>query len=48
MSPINNHFILHDSKGFEPGDLNQYQIVKDFIDKRMGMSELKEKLHAVW
>ncbi|KAG1811999.1 hypothetical protein EV424DRAFT_1542306 [Suillus variegatus] len=32
ISPHNDRFVLHDSKGFEPGDEDNLKIVRDFID----------------
>jgi len=46
----NNAFlVLHDSKGFEPGDTTTFDIVSGFIKERRkeGIS-LKDQLHAVW
>ncbi|KAI6108768.1 hypothetical protein EDD16DRAFT_1893777 [Pisolithus croceorrhizus] len=47
-SPENDRLILHDSKGFEPADGSNYDIVKSFIQKRKNMPEVKDQLHAVW
>ncbi|KAI6008052.1 hypothetical protein EDC04DRAFT_3146517 [Pisolithus marmoratus] len=44
----NNRLILHDSKGFEPGDSGNYDIVKSFIEKRNNMRHIKDQLHVVW
>ncbi|KAG6380422.1 hypothetical protein JVT61DRAFT_8552 [Boletus reticuloceps] len=46
-SPVNERFILHDSLGFEPGDKDNYNTVKDFIRNRQ-TGLLKDQLHAVW
>ncbi|KAI6042243.1 hypothetical protein EDC04DRAFT_2892159 [Pisolithus marmoratus] len=48
ISPENNRLILHDSKGFEPGDGGNYETVKSFIEKRRKMPDIKDQLHAVW
>jgi hypothetical protein len=48
VSPQNNKFVLHDSKGFEPGEKDNLQTVRDFIDRRRAMPDLKNQLHAVW
>ncbi|KIK39067.1 hypothetical protein CY34DRAFT_808695 [Suillus luteus UH-Slu-Lm8-n1] len=48
ISPQNNRFVLHDSKGFEPGEEGNVNIVRDFIERRRNMAALKDKLHAVW
>jgi hypothetical protein len=45
----NNLFVLHDSQGFEPGDTLNFEIVREFIEKRSDKHlELKDQLHAVW
>ncbi|KAG1869352.1 hypothetical protein DFJ58DRAFT_723203 [Suillus subalutaceus] len=48
ISLQNNKFVLHDSKGFEPGEKDNLKIVRDFIDHRRKMPYLKDQLHAVW
>ncbi|KAG1835963.1 hypothetical protein DFJ58DRAFT_193038 [Suillus subalutaceus] len=48
ISPQNNKFVLHDSKGFEPGEEDNLKIVQDFINRREVMPDLKNQLHAVW
>jgi predicted GTPase len=48
LSPLNPHFVLHDSKGFEPGEVNNVQIVQQFIQERIQRPNLKDKLHAIW
>ena len=41
-------FVLHDSKGFEPGNTTALDIVTMFISKRCKKKELKDRLHAIW
>jgi len=48
FSPNNDRFIVHDSEGFEPGELKNFKIVKDFIDKRNREEHIKDRVHAVW
>ncbi|KAG1854484.1 hypothetical protein DFJ58DRAFT_660371, partial [Suillus subalutaceus] len=48
ISSQNNKFVLHDSKGFEPGEKDNLKIVRDFIDSRRKMPYSKDQLHAVW
>ncbi|KAG1847392.1 hypothetical protein F4604DRAFT_166432 [Suillus subluteus] len=48
ISPQNDRFVLHDSKGFEPGEEGNVNIVRGFIERRRNMDTLKDKLHAVW
>lgn len=46
-SPENTLFVLHDSKGFEPGEDTNYEAAKRFILSRRS-GPLKDRLHAVW
>ncbi|KAG2051806.1 hypothetical protein BDR06DRAFT_1022467 [Suillus hirtellus] len=46
-SPRNDRLVIHDSKGFEPGDEDNLNIVRDFIDRRRNMSP-EHQLHAIW
>ncbi|KAG1797966.1 hypothetical protein EV424DRAFT_1441295 [Suillus variegatus] len=48
ISSHNDKFVLHDSKGFEPGEEDNLNLVRDFINRRSAMPDLKDKLHAVW
>ncbi|KAG2345526.1 hypothetical protein BDR05DRAFT_960448, partial [Suillus weaverae] len=47
ISPQNDRFVLHDSKGFEPGSEDNLKIVRDFTDCRRTMPYWKDQLHAV-
>jgi len=48
-SKENPFFVLHDSKGFEPGDNGTFGIVSKFIQQRRNPDlPLKDQLHAVW
>ena len=46
-SPENPRFILHDSQGFEPANLDNWQTVKDFLEKGAN-AEIKDRVHAIW
>ena len=47
--PTNNeYFVLHDSQGFEHGEGDNFSIVKDFIEARSAMPEVKDQIHAIW
>jgi hypothetical protein len=48
-SDENAFLVLHDSKGFEPGDTTTFDIVSNFIKERRkeGLA-LKDRLHAIW
>lgn len=48
LSKTNDKFVLHDSRGLEPGEVETFEIVQDFIRKRDMMPAIKDKLHAVW
>jgi hypothetical protein len=48
FSEENPRFVLHDSQGFEPGEVDNFQRVRDFIQARNRMPNLKDKLHAIW
>ncbi|KAG1813467.1 hypothetical protein EV424DRAFT_1514830 [Suillus variegatus] len=47
VSSQNDRFVLHDSKGFEPGEQDNLKIVRDFIGRRSAMPDLKDQLHVV-
>ncbi|KAG1902484.1 uncharacterized protein F5891DRAFT_1143484 [Suillus fuscotomentosus] len=46
-APENQRFVVHDSRGFEAGDSENFAIAKDFIKRRRNMP-LQDKIHAVW
>ncbi|KAG2125449.1 hypothetical protein DEU56DRAFT_916504 [Suillus clintonianus] len=48
ISKQNDRFVLHDSKGFEPGGKDNFDMVRGFIERRRKMPDLKDQLHAVW
>jgi hypothetical protein len=46
-SDANKLFVLHDSKGFEPGDEVNFGIVRRFVEERNSESlDLKDRLHG--
>ena len=48
-SDANKLFVLHDSKGFEPGDEDNFDIVRRFVEERSDENlKLRDRLHAVW
>jgi len=48
-SDENQLFVLHDCKGFEPGDNKAFDTTSEFINRRRGEGlPLKDQLHAVW
>ncbi|KAH9045187.1 hypothetical protein EDB85DRAFT_2270240 [Lactarius pseudohatsudake] len=49
VSAENPYFVLHDSKGFEPGDLANFEIVRDFLQQRSGPElPLSDRIHGLW
>ncbi|KAN0129083.1 hypothetical protein V8E53_013079 [Lactarius tabidus] len=48
VSTQNQYFVLHDSKGFEPGDLSNFDIVRKFVEDRSKKHLLKDRIHALW
>ncbi|KAI6033377.1 hypothetical protein EDC04DRAFT_3114966 [Pisolithus marmoratus] len=48
ISPQNDRFILHDSRGFEPAEGHNTDAVRSFIEARKKMPHIKDQLHAVW
>lgn len=47
-SDQNHRFVLHDSRGFEPGDEKYIDTVREFIKVREEMTQIGDKLHAIW
>ncbi|KAH8988588.1 hypothetical protein EDB92DRAFT_1871368 [Lactarius akahatsu] len=48
-SAENPFFVLHDSKGFEPGDLVNFETVCEFIQQRSQQDlPLSERIHGLW
>jgi len=49
VSPENQFFVLHDSKGFEPGDLSNFKVVRAFLEQRSRLGlPLKDRVHGLW
>ncbi|KAJ8517846.1 hypothetical protein ONZ45_g5007 [Pleurotus djamor] len=47
-SDENDRVVVHDSKGFESGKVDNVDIVNEFIKERSAMSDIKDQLHAIW
>ncbi|KIM20459.1 hypothetical protein M408DRAFT_135600 [Serendipita vermifera MAFF 305830] len=47
-SEDNPRFVIHDSHGFEPGESTNYEQVRNFIQARNRMLDIKDRLHAIW
>jgi len=43
-----SNFIFHDSRGIEAGSEGELKIVKEFIQKREQLVDLKNQLHVIW
>jgi len=48
ISDDNEQFVLHDSQGFEPGEEDNFQIVKNLMESRNSMPDIKDKIHVIW
>ncbi|KAF8270309.1 hypothetical protein EI94DRAFT_1471904, partial [Lactarius quietus] len=47
VSKENKLFVLHDSKGFEPGDLESFNTVRKFVEGRSQKPFLKDRIHGI-
>ena len=45
LSSQNQHFVLHDPKGCEPGDLG-FETVRKFVEEGSRKQFLKERIHG--
>jgi hypothetical protein len=43
-----SNFIFHDSRGIEAGSEDELKTVKEFIQKREQLVDLKDQLHVIW
>jgi len=48
LSTNNDHYVLHDSQGFERGEVRNFDVVKRFVEERTKMPHIKDQLHAIW
>ena len=46
--PGRNDFILHDSRGFEAGSEEEFDVVEAFINERIDQEDLAKQLHVIW
>ena len=46
--PSHSGYVFHDSRGFESGSEEELEIVQDFVRRKSGEGQLKDKLHAIW
>ena len=44
----NQHFVFHDSQGFESGTVSELELMKKFIADRVTKKQLAEWVHAIW
>ncbi|KAJ7235233.1 hypothetical protein C8J57DRAFT_1194924 [Mycena rebaudengoi] len=48
-STQNERFVVHDSMGFEPGQLSNFEMAKEFLKSRSGDGiALKDRVHVIW
>ncbi|KDQ53281.1 hypothetical protein JAAARDRAFT_197451 [Jaapia argillacea MUCL 33604] len=47
-SPQNPRFVLHDSQGYQPGDVKNFETLKRFVAERKKMPDKKDRIHAIW
>ncbi|KAI6124691.1 hypothetical protein EV401DRAFT_2259734 [Pisolithus croceorrhizus] len=44
----NPRFVFHDSRGFEAGSKEQFDLMKKFVMDRVKTTNLNERIHAIW
>ena len=44
----NEQFIFHDSRGFEAGGKEEFDIVKAFIEEKVKSKDVMNQIHAIW
>ncbi|KIK17669.1 hypothetical protein PISMIDRAFT_685004 [Pisolithus microcarpus 441] len=44
----NPRFVFHDSRGFEAGSEQEFNLMKKFVMDRAKTSKLDERIHAIW
>ncbi|KAF8269199.1 hypothetical protein EI94DRAFT_1575017, partial [Lactarius quietus] len=47
-SKENKLFVLHDSKGFKPGDHENFDTVHRFVEERLQKPLLNDRIHGIW
>ena len=47
-SPVNKHLIIHDSEGYEAGNIERFDVLEKFIMERGQQDPMTERLHAIW
>ncbi|KAF8262699.1 hypothetical protein EI94DRAFT_663842 [Lactarius quietus] len=47
---FSNHlgYVFHDSMGIESGSTEELEILKEFIQRKCGEKQLRNRLHAIW
>ncbi|KAF8264682.1 hypothetical protein EI94DRAFT_439405 [Lactarius quietus] len=47
---FSNHmgYVFHDSRGIESGSTKELEILQEFIRRKCGEGELRDRLHAIW
>ncbi|KIO07732.1 hypothetical protein M404DRAFT_38344, partial [Pisolithus tinctorius Marx 270] len=44
----NQHFVFHDSRGFEAGSEGEFDMMKEFVMERAKTTKLDKRIHAIW
>ncbi|KAI6140858.1 hypothetical protein BKA82DRAFT_4207389 [Pisolithus tinctorius] len=44
----NQRFVFHDSRGFEAGSEEEFDIMKEFVMDRAKTTKLDKRIHAIW
>ncbi|KAJ7939553.1 hypothetical protein B0H13DRAFT_2497436 [Mycena leptocephala] len=48
ISEHNDRFVLHDSMGFEPGQTENFEAARNFIESHGENVPLKDQVHTIW
>ncbi|KDQ50341.1 hypothetical protein JAAARDRAFT_710855, partial [Jaapia argillacea MUCL 33604] len=47
-SPQNPRFVLHDSQGYQPGDVKNFDMLKTFVSKRRNTVDKWDRIYVIW
>jgi len=48
LSAENNSFVLHDSRGYGAGEVDNFRTLTKFINDRTVNAKVRDQLHAIW
>ena len=48
FSQENDFLVLHDSRGYGSGEVDNFAILTEFINNRTGNADAHDRLHAIW